>query len=75
VLPKKLSSGPAPEAVPELILELAHGVALSVVHEPVHVLSVDLSPSLVLELGPGAVLEAGREADRFSLDLPEVQKA
>ena len=51
--------GPAPEAIPELVLELVHGAALSaargVAPEPVHALSVDLAPLPVHGSGSGVV--------------------
>ena len=71
--------GPAPEAIPELVLELVHGAALSaargVAPEPVHALSVDLAPSPVHGSGRGVAREVEKEVDPVSLVLPEVQKA
>jgi len=53
--------GPAPEAIPELVIELVHGAALSaargVAPEPVHALSVDLAPLPVHSSGRGVVRE------------------
>ena len=46
-----VSPGPAPEVIPELVLELVHGVA----PEPVHALSVDLAPLPVHDSGRGVV--------------------
>jgi len=74
-----VSPGPAPEAIPELVLELVHGAALSaargVAPEPVHALSVDLAPSPVHGSGRGVAREVEKEVDPVSLVLPEVQKA
>ena len=72
-----MSSGPGPEAIPEL----AHGAALLAVREvvlglaPVHVLSLVLAPLVVLLLGRGVIHEVGKAVVvQFSLGLPEVQK-
>jgi len=74
-----VSPGPAPEAIPELVLELVHGAALSaargVAPEPVHALSVDLAPSPVHDSGREVAREVEKEVDPVSLVLPEVQKA
>lgn len=67
-LPQPASSGPAPEAAPELVLELAHGAALSIAREAVRALSVALA--LLPVHGVGREVEV----DPVSLVLPEVQK-
>lgn len=63
-------SGPAPEAVPELVHEVALSVAHELVPELVLALSVGLAPSSVHGFGR----EVEREVDPVSPALPEVQK-
>ena len=61
-----MSSGPAPEAVPELVLSVDHGV----VPDLLHVLSIDLAPSSV----HGAGREVEKEVVPFSLAPPGVRR-
>ena len=70
-----MSSGPAPEAVPELVHEAALSVVHGVAPELVHALSVDPAPSPVRGFGHGAGREVEKEEDPVSLVLHEVQKA
>jgi len=72
-----VSSGPAPEATPELVPELVHEAALSVVRElvpgQVHALSVALAPWPVHGVGRGVVREVEKVVRRVSPVLLEVQ--
>lgn len=66
---------PAPEAVPELVRGVVLLVAHALVPELGRALSVVLAPLEVHDLGRGVNRGVGREVDRVSLGLPEVQMA
>ena len=61
-----MSSGPAPEAAPELVLSVARGL----VPDLLHALSIGLVPSPVHGVGREVV-----EVVQFSLAPPGVQRA